>query len=257
MSAYLKIVSIAVLLFLPLGAHAEPAKRDAAYRLAGPPGGKKRVLRHETTLVLPPKELLARLKAGRYVTDTAILAAVAASANANTPLTPAGTLGRMHPAVTYRLIDTLLGLVSDRPGLAAELHRRKADLYDLTHDWVNTAREHAEALRLLTPLHVTVDTQRLDSLVQEASALYVLGERRQAEALYLEALSYDWYKITDPDALQAARSLYIRAGRGLIDCRRGSLAALKEIYFVPAANDELQPPLQRAIKEAEGAANHS
>ena len=198
------------------------------------------------------KELLVRMKAGRYVTDTAILAVVAASADADTPLTPAGTLAPAHPAATYRLIDTLLGMIYERPGLSAELHRRKAMLYDLTHDWANAAREHAEAVRLLTPLHVAVDTQRLDSLVQEAFALLVLRKRQQAEDLYLEALSYDWYKITDPDALQVARGLYIQAGEGLISCRRGNLAALKEIYFVPAANGELQPVLQRAIKEAEG-----
>lgn len=71
---------------------------------------------------LPRKELIARLKVGQYVTDNAILAVVAASTNADTPTTPAGTSVEVHPAGTYRLIDTLLGIVYGRPGLAAELH---------------------------------------------------------------------------------------------------------------------------------------
>lgn len=124
-------------------------------------------------------------------------------------------------------------------------------MYEVTDDRTNAVREYAEALRLLTPLHVAVDTQRLDSLVQEASVLYIQGKRQEAEDLYLEALSYDWYKVTDPEALQVLRSLYVRAGHGLIDCRRGNLKALKDIYFVPVTNPDLQPALQQAIKRAE------
>jgi hypothetical protein len=37
----------------------------------------------------------------------------------------------------------------------------------------------------------------------------------------------------------------------LIQCRRGDLGSLKNIFFVPAMHGELMPRLQQAIAEAE------
>jgi hypothetical protein len=52
--------------------------------------------------------------------------------------------------------------------------------------------------------------------------------------------------IADGDAQRAARDLYVTAGRGIIALRRHNLAKLKELYFVPAALDQLGPLLKKA-----------
>ena len=201
---------------------------------------------------IPQKELLNRLRAGQYVTDDTVITVVSASEAADTILTPPGSAAHVQLTNTFRLIDIVLGFTYGRPSLAAKLHQHKAELYSNANDLASAIREYAAAESLLTPLHVAVDRERINSLVQEADELYLSGKPQQAEPLYLEALSYEWYKVADSESQHLLKDLYLQAGRGLILCRRGNLVALKEIYFVPSTRDELGPDLQQAIKEAEG-----
>lgn len=72
----------------------------------------------------------------------------------------------------------------------------------------------------------------------------------------MEILSYPWYDVTLPaEAYHRLFDLYLDAGRRVIELRRHNLTALKYTNFWPAANAELQPMLQREIKEAQDEAS--
>jgi len=95
------------------------------------------------------------------------------------------------------------------------------------------------------------DLQRLTTLVKLGQALLSSNKKSDAEGYFLQALSYPWYTVTGyPEIQQQLREQYIMAGRGLISSRRGDLAALQQIVFVPSAMEELAAVLERAIQEA-------
>jgi tetratricopeptide (TPR) repeat protein len=146
----------------------------------------------------------------------------------------------------------LIPFIYGRPGLEAKLHQRKAYLFRTDEDVANAVKEYDKAIRLLTSLHIDVDQQRIKSIVDVADTLYLAGDKDKAEAFYLEALSYDWTKVQDAEVRQRLYDLYLTAGRGLIEVRKGNLKALKEIFFISAAKGELGSELQKAIRQAGG-----
>lgn len=198
--------------------------------------------------------LKKRLESGKYVSENAVKTVVDASEDYETTDSgePKKQIDSSFFAHTKRLIDDLLILASDRNDLKAQLHLRKARLFISYDDNDNAAKEYNKALYLLNALHISVDQQRLESIVELADAFYATGKNIKAEPLYLEALSYPWWNIEGNEpALQAMRELYIRAGKNLINIRSSNLEALKDIFFVPATQDELGPYLQSKIEEAE------
>jgi len=199
--------------------------------------------------------LLKEIDSGQYVTDETIVTVINtwASYEYPSPSTKSKTLSteQQFPN-TFRLMNAIDPVVYGRPLLKGRLHQIRASLMRTCGDSVNAAKELQDAVDVLTPFHLMVDKNRMMSLVEEGEALYASGAKDLAQVCFLEALSYDWYKVEDPETLQTLRALYIRAGRGLIDCRRQNLPALEEIVFVPAVNTELVPYLDQAILNAGG-----
>lgn len=194
--------------------------------------------------------VMEQLQSGHYVTDAAIIALINTWSAYEAPsLEHQKVPAAKQFANTIQLINAVQPYTYGRPLLSAQLHQIMAELLRDTGDNKAASQEYQNSLDLLTPLHLSVDQSRMTSLVENGETLYDSGLPRQAETVFLEALSYDWYKVEDSETQQNLKSLYIRAGRGLIDCRRHNLAALKEIYFVPATNDVLQPYLDKAIKD--------
>jgi len=63
-------------------------------------------------------------------------------------------------------------------------------------------------------------------------------------------MSYEWYKVEDARVMHRLRDEYVRAVRGLIDCRRGDEKALRSIFLIPATETELRPVIDEAIRHA-------
>lgn len=199
--------------------------------------------------------LLKQLQSGRYVTDESVVAVVNAWSAYESPSPTAASKilsAEQQFPNTLRLIKAVHLFTYGRPFLKASLHQIQASLLRICGDSAVAAKELQVSLDVLTPFHLMVDQSRMNSLVEEGETLYVSGAKEQAQVFFLEALSYDWYKVEDPEALQTLKDLYVRAGRGLIDCRRQNLKALQEIVFVPAASDELGAYLAKAIQDAGG-----
>jgi hypothetical protein len=69
----------------------------------------------------------------------------------------------------------------------------------------------------------------------------------------LQVLGFPWYQVDDPSIVIQLKQVYISAGYGIIELRRGNLKKLKSLYFVPSTHYALQPLLDEAIKEAQQA----
>lgn len=194
--------------------------------------------------------VLRRLRAERFTSDDAVMHAlnvwIAQESKGN-----GGAAGAPRFPNARRLADTLLKELYSRPVLAARILQQKGYMARTEDDRLGAAREYGKAVQLLTRVDYDVDAQRIESMTEMADAYFLAEERKLAETLYLDVLSFPWYQVTDAEAQQFFRNLYIRAGRGLIDTRRGNLAALKQIFFVPAAQEELGPYLAMAIRQVQ------
>jgi len=188
----------------------------------------------------PCQGIVDDLKSGRYVKDQAILRCVEAFFNSG------------GSASAVRFIRDLQPLLSDRPKLRAQMLAREGSFWIGSGNFNEAAASFQSSLEILEPVHLEVDLLRLTTLVEAGESLLSLRRKSEAEAYFLEALSYPWYIVVGhPAEMQALRDQYISAGRGLIETRRGNLEALRQIFFVPATSQVLGPVLQKAIEEAE------
>lgn len=151
---------------------------------------------------------------------------------------------------TMHLIDALLPLVNDRSLLQARLQSIKANLL-LEYNALEEAEKiFFSAIDHLTGLQLDVDLNRMYNMTIRGQVLLRLGQKQEAERIFLDVLSYPWYLVRETDVQISLREYYISSAIGLIECRRGDLPALKNIFFVPATEYELKPILDEAIREA-------
>jgi tetratricopeptide (TPR) repeat protein len=150
---------------------------------------------------------------------------------------------------TTRIIDSLLEFAENRVQLQAALLAVKGDIFYEKGKAESAADAFSKAVEKLHPLHLEVDSQRIGSMVKLGQALFLLNKMDEAEKLYLDVLSYPWYLVTEDEIREIFEKYYIDAGLGLIECRKGNLAALEDTYFVPATHSILLPELERAIRE--------
>lgn len=142
-----------------------------------------------------------------------------------------------------------------KPMLRAVLYLIRAELAHEQGHLQPAAEAFAEAVDELHALHLDIDHKRIYAMLHFGLTLLAQGNKRDAEKLFLDVLSYPWFLVMESDVQALLRDYYVKAALGLIECRRGDLAALEEIFFVPATHDELLPYLQRAIEEAGGRLN--
>lgn len=212
-----------------------------------------------TTNIAPhvlEETLISRLKLEKFTTDAAISLTVGAWTYFELNHKPEHqsqndkTSDTLFPN-TLRMINLLKTYTYGRPQLAAQLDQQEAGLYALANDNIKTAKSYEDAVAILTPLQQSIQTRRLESLTNQADALYALGNLKRAEDLYLTVLSDDnYFLVEDPKTAQTMQGYYVSAGRGLIAARSGNYTALKNTFFVPSAMDELQPYLNAAIADA-------
>jgi hypothetical protein len=193
--------------------------------------------------------VIDRLKADQRVTDRALLRCVEAHIASAEATTSASREKGMQSALQF--IDQIMSLLPDRIDLQGRLVARKASLAGAAGDHARAAQWYAQSLKVIEPVRLEADHQRLVALVNMGQSLLAVNRKADAESAFLLALSYPWYTIRGyPEEMQRLRDQYFAAGRGLIEARRGNLAALQQIVFVPSALDELGPILQTAIREA-------
>jgi len=151
---------------------------------------------------------------------------------------------------TARLINELLTVLNHRPLLVARLQSIKASLL-LEYNGLEQAAElFSQSVSMLTDLHQEVDLNRIYNMTILGQVQLRLNKKPEAEKIFLDVLSYPWYLVRETDVQISLREYYITAAIGLIECRRGDLPALKNIFFVPATEYELKPILDEAIREA-------
>lgn len=215
-------------------------RRESAYRDRQPP-----------TLII--QAVSERLQRHRWISDETILSAVNAVVSyesSSTTQESRTTVPDFRNALEF--VGKVIAGTSDRQALQGLLHRRSAELLRIAGDRTGAMKEYEEAVPLLTKSAVELEQARIDAIVQMADMSYLNGDKGKAEGLYLKALSYDWYKVDDAKRQQELALLYVAAGRGLIECRRHNLKALKNTYFIPATLQELGPLLEKAVSEALG-----
>ena len=186
--------------------------------------------------------IVARLKSEQWTFDATILEAVYAWR---------GYEARPPYQETQRAIDSLFQFTENRRMLHATLSSIRGELLREAGDTENAAQAFLDAVDVLHGLHLDVDAKRMYSMMTLGHLLLAQGNKKDAETVFLDVLSYPFYLVMEEDLRSLLAEYYIKAGIGLIDCRRGNLAQLKEIFFVPATHDALMPRLQRAIDEAQ------
>jgi tetratricopeptide (TPR) repeat protein len=196
--------------------------------------------------------LLARLQEEKMVDDGTVLEVVYAWRQYESA--PERRQGAPHFPHTVKLIETLLPTAGHQPMLHAQLAAIHGDILHGAGELQEAAAAYGEAVDDLHRLHLEVDVKRIYAMATLGQLLLAQGNRRDAEKLFLDVLSYPWYLVMEAEVQALLRHDYVSAGLGLIECRRGDLAALREIFFVPATQSELLPPLQQAIAEARRAA---
>jgi hypothetical protein len=164
-----------------------------------------------------------------------------------------GTKKELHQAMgskTMQLIDALLPLVTGSSLLQARLQSIKANLLLEYNGLEEAEKVFFSAVSHLSGLQLEVDVNRIYNMTIRGQLLLRLGRKQEAENIFLDVLSYPWYLVRETDVQASLREYYISSAIGLIECRRGDLPALKNIFFVPATQNELRPILDEAIREA-------
>lgn len=194
--------------------------------------------------------VIDRLKADHFVTDRTILNCVEAYIN----VAASRPAGRDQFRAAGQFISDVNARLQDRDLLRARLASRAASLAVRTADFPRASSEFDGALKTLDPLRLRTDIEWMTTLVGLGQSLLSQNRKMEAEPYFLRALSYQWYTVVGfPDQMRSLRDQYILAGHGLIAARRGNLQALEQIVFVPAAENELRPELDRAISDARAA----
>ena len=197
--------------------------------------------------------VVQRLQAGKFVTDETILTTATALSYYEQVQAAAKAKGEAEYTFdqTLGFIGQVEPFVYGRSLLEAQLLMKKAFCFTTSRNRKKAIDAYRQTALLLEKLHLQVDQQRIMNLNELAETLFAEGQKAEADKLFLEVMSYPWYNVTgNPEALQNLRSHYYRAARGLINCRRDNLNALKEISLVPATQEELKPILEKAIADA-------
>jgi len=199
---------------------------------------------------LPEEMLLERLRADMYTYDGTILETVYAWRNYES--TYDWREAEIPYPQTRRLIDLLLPYTKRRLMLNATLLSINGEIFHEFGKIDSAVEAYMDAVDNLHEMHLDVDSKRIYSMMTLGHLLLLQGNKPSAETLFLDVLSYPWYLVREAELQSLLREYYIKAGQGLIQCRRGNLAALEEIFFVPATHSELSPLLHKAIEEAGG-----
>ncbi len=203
---------------------------------------------HIKPLLLKEK-ILERLADDKYTLDSTILMVAHALNDFESRI---NRNDQKQFAETIGYIDHVQLLLSDRILLKAQLLMLRSEIMVLQSHRESAMEDLSKTNSLLHPLHLEIDKRRIRSMLELAGLFLQSNNKIKAEKLYLDILSYPWTLIEEPEYFHALRDYYIQAGKGLIECRRGNLEALKNIFFVPAVNEILQPILKKAISEAGG-----
>ena len=151
---------------------------------------------------------------------------------------------------TTTLINQLLAYTEDRKTLTASFHLILGEIYENTGQNAKAKASFANAVDDFHELHLFVDSNRIYTMLKLGQQLYKEGNKEKAETVFLDILSYPWHLVEDVETQQQLKEHYIQAGIGLIDCRRGNLEELQDIYFYPSVKDVLSPILNQAKKDA-------
>lgn len=200
--------------------------------------------------------LLNRLREDKNTWDQSILAVVYAWRQYEAKQAQASGIKKApdqaHQSETLKLTDQLLPLLENRSLLIAKLQSIKANLL-LEYNGLEEAEQlFASAITQLSRQQLDVDLNRIYNMTIRGQVLLRLSRKEEAEKIFLDVQSYPWYLVRETDVQVSLREYYISSAIGLIECRRGDLPALKNIFFVPAAEYELRPILNEAIREASG-----
>lgn len=188
--------------------------------------------------------LLDRFHEDLFTNDESVMEVVNASNYAE---------GKQNPKCpsTLQLVDQLLELSAERPMLRVSLLKKKAYLLGLSGNSGDATATRLAAMEILEKLHLEIDRQRMENMVQVGSSYLQGGQLKDAETMFLDVMSYPWHLVSDSASFAFLRERYIEAAKGLILCRKGNLESLKNIYFVPATNSILKPILDKAIFDAQ------
>lgn len=197
--------------------------------------------------------LRQRLKNERQTTDISVLSVISHYATYEiSKLTPNDP--PIDPLATHskQLITDVLPLLYGRSELQGRLLQKRSQLFAASKSVNEALEDLRNAAQLLSQTGADVDQHRIESQLEAANILLLHGQKKEADDLYLQVLIYPWYNLQDPQHMQRIRDLYVQAGMGLIQTRRGSLKGLKELYFAPATWRQLKAPLDAAISAAGG-----
>ena len=153
-------------------------------------------------------------------------------------------------AETQGVIELLMKAGYPGPVALTEMINTKAEI----HEWSEN-RDYALSLgqenhRSLTDLKYQTDLKWVQNLVQMGYDFIYLNRNAEAEPFFLDVLSYPYTLVEDVDMFHQFRELYIEAGKGLIQVRKGNAEALQEIYFIPAMQSILGPIKEEALEKA-------
>jgi len=153
-------------------------------------------------------------------------------------------------AETQGVIELLIGAGYPGPVALTEMVNTKAEI----HEWSEN-RDYALSLRQenhrsLTDLKYQTDLKWGQNQVQMGYDFIYLNRNAEAEPFFLDVLSYPYTLVEDVDMFHQFRELYIEAGKGLIQVRKGNAEALQEIYFIPAMQSILGPIKEEALEKA-------
>ncbi len=155
-----------------------------------------------------------------------------------------------------------LELVNDnRLLLLIKLHELKFDYYktrnnsiDIPSELENHRINILETDSLLRYCFVKRNSSNLffgDYYLQEKKDI------KKAEEYFLQIMNYPFYtlKNTNEESMKTIINLkyqYIHAALGILNCRRGNLKQLQNLYFAPAVADEVYPIWKKYITEMGG-----
>lgn len=153
---------------------------------------------------------------------------------------------RLVGSIAY--LDDIILQLDDESPFRSVLLQRRAELL------LQSSSDNAEIIAAIKTALVPVDAIRLAFDIRRNRLLLALGNQYKgalqpelAESCYLSILAYTWYTIEGHvEELQALRSIYVAAGKGLIELRQNDMAKLQSIVFVPATLVDLGPILEQA-----------
>ena len=223
--------------------------------------------RFELTCAKPDaveREVMEKLRSGGYVTDTAIAAMIGAWSVYDSPRIGfagiKGADGLLYPDAR-RVIAEVMPYAYGRPDLSVMLHEGIGQFANANsganRDAATVQRAYAAALSEQKPLYLAA-WERYDALcVEQGDLLLQAGKADEATDMYARVLQDDTYyffhdSAADSSAARRLTDIAVSAGRGLVNCRRGNLAALQGTFFSRTISPLLNPIRDQAIRDAGG-----